>query len=257
LNVGFLGQVSRTNAAEPSIAARLANASNKNNILFGDPVVLQPDSTGGTYTQVADWITNSAGYISTSGAPVAQVGTQLPFAGVAVREVKTYLGYPLPPGTSQIGYYAPGYMCEALERGSITVKVPNGGTAKANNPVYLNILYDSAVPGTPLGTFASAADVALSTTMTASAIGTALTVASYTGIVVGQAVTGFGIAAGTYVTNVSTNTITINQNTTAIIAAGTPVQFAFTIQLPRVVFRTGVIDGNNVAEITLLERVAA
>jgi phage protein U len=93
--------------------------------------------------------------------------------------------------------------------------------------------------------------------MTASAIGTALTVASYTGIVVGQVVTGFGIADGTYVTIVSTNTITINQNTTAIIAAGTPVQFAFTIKLPRVVFRTGVIDGNNVAEITLLERVAA
>jgi hypothetical protein len=255
LNNGFLGQVSRTGAGEPLIVARLANASNKNNIVFGDPVVLQQDSTGGTYTQVKDFITNNSGLVTPTRAPIVPVTNVLPFAGFAVREVKTYLGYPLPPGTSQVGYYAAGQMCEVLERGSICVSIPLGGTAYANGQVYLRILVDSGSAGT-LGDLEASADVALATTMTASAIGTSLTVASYTNVANGQYVSGLGIAPGTFVTNVNTNTITINQNTVGIIAAGTPVTFSYTIPLPDVVFRTGVIDSNNVAEVTIINRVA-
>jgi hypothetical protein len=255
LNVGFVGQVSRTNAAEPSIAARQANAANTNNIAFGDAVVLIPDATGGTYVQIADWITNSSGLITPNPSPVAG-SNPLPFAGIAVREVKTQLGYPLPPGTAQVGYYAPGQMCEVLERGSICVKIPVG-TPSSNGPVYLRIKVNAAIPAGLLGDLEAAADVVLSTTMTAGAIGTAITVAAYTNLAVGMLATGFGIPAGTYITNVNTVTITLSQSTNAIVAAGTPVVFSNTLMLPNVVFGTGVLDANGVAEVTILSRSAS
>ena len=256
LNNGFLGQVSRT--GERVIAAHQANASNTNNISFGDAVVLQPDAIGGTYTQVADWIANSSGLITPSPAPQVPVTNVLPFAGIAVREVKTNLGsYPYTPGSGVTGYYAPGQMCEVLERGSVCVKINVATGIKAGQPVYLRVLANSAVSAGVVGGLEAQADAVTPTTMTASAIGMALTVVSYTSIANGMYVSGFGIPNGAYVTNVNTNTITISQNTNAIIAAGTPVTFSWTVILPDLVFRSGVLDGNNVAEITILKRVAA
>jgi hypothetical protein len=263
--IGYLGQVSRTNAGEPVIAARLANANNANNITFADAVVLQPDQTGGTYTQVADWLANGStwtsgtDYLTALPAPQPVVTGILPFAGFAVREVKTLLTFPLPAGTGQVGYYAPGQMCEVLERGSCISKLL-AGTPKAGNPVYLRILAHTGV-STVVGGIEASLDGLTATTMTASAIGTSLTFATGTDAVVGTAViASVGIAPGTYVTNVSTNTITINQNTTAIIPAGTPVQCSYNIMLPDVIFATGVVSAygsDNVVEVTILKRIQA
>jgi hypothetical protein len=254
LNNGFPGTISRTNAGEPSILARLANASNTNNISFGDPVVLQQDATGGTYTQVADWITNSSGLITPKRSPIAPVTHLLPFGGIAVREVKTMLQYPLPPGTAQVGYYSPGQMCDVMTRGSITVKLGVKTGALAGGPVYLRILVDAAV-SSALGSLEAQPDVCLATTMTGATITNSIVVASYTNLANGMIVTGYGIPDGTYITNVSTTTITLSQNITSIIPAGTPVTFAWTLMLPDVIFRTGVVDANNVAEITIESRV--
>jgi hypothetical protein len=256
LPVGFLGQVSRTNAGEPAINARLANASNTLPIYFGDPVVLQADTTGGTYTSIADWIANSSGLITPDPNPVPVVSSLLPFAGIAVREVKTTLTFPLPPGTAQVGYYAAGYICEVLERGNCVIKCLVG-TPEAGYPVYLRVLANAAKTAGKVGYIEAAADVCLATTMTAAAIGTSITVASYTNVAAGMVAVGFGIPDGTYVTNVSTVTITLSQSTTAIIAAGTPVTFSWTLMLPEVVFSTGVIDSNYCTEIAILRRLAS
>jgi len=178
LNIGFVGQISRT-GGNPVIAARQANVSNLINISFGDPVVLIADSTGGTLRNVADFIGQGGTFTADK------------FAGIAVREVKTQLGYPYSVNSAPpIGYYAAGDMCEALEEGSITVQV-NVGTPTSGSPVYVRVALNGGIPAGLVGDLEAAADG------------------------------------------------------------------ANTVVLTNVVFRTGVLDANNVAEITLLTRQAA
>lgn len=271
LNFGFPGQVSRMGDRGP-IVARQASSLNKLNINFGDPVWIVPDVTatvtagqGGTYQSFRDLIIGSG----TDASPSPAVGAPLPsptlFAGIAVREVKTNLGYPPNPyGGAPTGYYQPGQMAEALERGTICVylQVPTG--LKQGGTVYLRVLYNSAIGAGLVGGFEAQADVALSTTGTAAAIGTALTAASGTGTATGQYVQGFGIPVGTFVASGGgTTSIVLSQSTNAIIPAGTPVTFSNTIPLtaqggqPIAEFRNGIADGNGVVEVTLLQRVAA
>lgn len=246
LNFGFLGQVSRLGGGDPFIVSKFANANNGANINFGDPVVILPDSTGGTYKQLADWLANGGGtavgtvttnsstsltaasninglfpgmFIFGAGIPAgAQItavsGTTITisiaatasasgvsifvavFGGIAVREVKTQLTFPITPGSSLTGNYLPGQMCEALVRGSITVKIPVG-TPITDGVVYVRRVVNGGIPAGLLGDLEAAAD--------------------------------------------GTNMIAL-----------APVN-----NLPLVVFKTGVLDANNVSEITLLSRVAA
>lgn len=241
LNNGYPGQVSRTGGGNPFIVSKLANASNVNNINFGDPVMILPDSAGGTLRQAADFFTNGGGLAittniastSTTATPTTLaglypgmfvMGTGIPvgtfivsisqsagtitlskaatatnsaaaltyatFGGIAVREVKTQLGYPVPPGTSQIGYYAPGQMGEALVAGSVMVKI-NVGTPVQSGSVYLRAIVNGSIPAGLLGDLEAAPDG-------------------------------------------------VNN-----------------IFLPNATFKTGTLDANNVAELTLLVRVAA
>jgi hypothetical protein len=78
--------------------------------------------------------------------------------------------------------------------------------------------------------------IPVSTTGTALIGSTALTVASGTGIAIGQIVTGAGIATGTTVANVAGTAVTLSLNTTAALPAGTPVTFS-----------TGVIQPHHAA----------
>lgn len=65
----------------------------------------------------------------------------------------------------------------------------------------------------------------VSTTMSASANSSTITVASETGISIGMRVRGQSIPTDTYVTNIVSKTITISANTAAAISLGTPVLF--------------------------------
>lgn len=244
LNVGFPGTVSRE--GDRVIVARQVNTAAAKTLSFGEAAVLVSDSTGGTWRSVAD-------YIAAAAANVANVAAQ--FAGIAVREVKTMLTFPgtVTPGTLQTGYYGAGEMAEVLERGNMSVVVANG-TPAAGNPVYVRIVANSSTAGTVVGDLEAAAET-VSTTGTA-ASGTTLAVASPTGIVANQLVTGAGIAAGTYVVSISNSNVTLSAAVTAALS-GTAVVFSNTVVLPDVVFRTGVQDANGVAEITLKARKQA
>lgn len=178
LNLGFLGNVSRL--GERVIAARQVLTTTPNPIYFGSPVIIVPDSTGGTYQSVSDFIAGAGAF------------TAAKFAGVAVRNVKTMLQYTAWGNVQNplIGQFAPGQMAEVLERGSITVQI-NNGTPVVQGPVFVRILANAGIPAGVVGGFEAVAD--------------------------------------------GTNTV----------------------QLTGVVFRTGVVDANNVSEITLLSRVAA
>ncbi len=244
-NVGFPGTISRQ--GERVVSARQHLSTSPANLSFGEAAVIVPDATGGTFQ-------SAAAFLAAAVANVATVAAQ--FAGIAIREVQTMLTYPAgqTPGLQQVGYYAAGAMAEVLERGSIVVPI-KAGTPQSQGAVYLRIVANTSIAGTAVGDLEAAADT-VATTGTASAASTALTVASGTGIKVGQMVTGLGIAAGTYVAAVSGTAVTLSQNTTAALST-TAVTFANTVALPHTVFRTGNLDANNNAEITIKQRVAA
>ena len=180
LNNGFLGAVSRV--GYPVIVARQVLPTTTNPINFGDPVVFVTGGSDGDFAlqSVADFIAGGGTF------------TAAKFAGVAVREVKTNLAYvaleTIP--ANLIGSYAPGEMAEALESGSICVKI-NNGTPVSQGTVYIRIAANVGIPAGVVGGFEAVAD--------------------------------------------GTNTVA----------------------LTGVVFRTGNLDANGVAEITILNRVAA
>ena len=183
LNLGAIGQVSRL--GERVITSRPVFAgAGATNINFGDSVVITPNASGGgdTYQSVA-------GFIAAGGTMTAAL-----LAGVANREVKTNLAYTSlgNNGAPQIAFYAPNELAEALERGSIVVKI-NNGTPASQGKVFLRIALNGAIPAGVVGGFEAVADGA---------------------------------------------------NTIDLSTVG-------------VVFRTGVLDANGCAEITLKQRVAA
>lgn len=248
-NLGFVGTVSRQ--GERVIAARPVLSSAALNVNFGDPVAIVQDATGGTYQSIADFV-----------ATVANIGLLYKlFAGVAVRNVKTQLTYPnaVPPGTNQVGYFAPGQMAEALERGSITVLL-SVGTPNAEDQVYTRIVVNSGVPAGVLGDYETnpAASDLFQTATTLTEGSTAATAASGTNIKVGQLVSGPGIADGTYVAAVAGTAVTLSKAAIATFATtGALLTYSNLFALPGVVARTGAVDANNLFEITLKSRVAA
>jgi hypothetical protein len=252
-NNGFQGSVSRF--GERLITAReFVPYTATNNLNFGDPAIILPGvgSGGGAFTSVADAVGSSA-------ANIALIASA--FAGMAVREVKTQLTYPAgqTPGIQQVGYYANQQIAEVLERGSGTILL-SVGAPQAGAQLYTRVVLNGAVPAGTVGDWETnpAATDLFSTTATAGAIGTAITLASGANTKNGQVVTGFGIAPGSYiVSGGGTTSIVINQNTTAIIPAGTPITLSNLVALPSTVARTGSLDSNNILEITIKNRNAA
>jgi hypothetical protein len=251
-NIGFQGTVSRF--GERVIAARqFVPYTSTNNLNFGDPAVVIPNSQGGYFDSVADFIAHAT-------ANIALLNTQ--FAGMAVREVKTQLTYPsnVTPGASpMVGLYSSGQMSEVLERGSGTVLL-SVGTPSQNDQVYTRVVLNSAVTAGVVGdweTNPAATDLfAVATTLTEGS--TAATVASGTNIQVGQLISGTGIAAGTYVAAVAGTSVTLSKAAIATFAStGSVLTFSNLFAIPGCVARTGYVDANNMLEITFERRYAA
>lgn len=140
LNVGFPGSYSRN--GDCIIANRLVKAADSVGPNFGNAVILNADSAGGSYSDVKNFITGGG------------TMTAAKFAGVAVREVKQQVSNYL---TNVNGNYAPGQPCDVIERGSVVV-VCNVGTPTAGGAVYLRIAANGAIPAGVVGGFEAAAD---------------------------------------------------------------------------------------------------
>lgn len=252
-NNGFQGTVSRF--GERVIMARTFIPYNPvNNLFFGDPTVILPGvgNGGGAVTSVADLVAHGA-------AGIGLIAKN--FAGFAVREVKTQLTYGagMQPGIQQVGYYANEQMAEVAERANGTILL-SVGAPLSEDQVYTRVVLNNAVPAGFIGDWETnpAATDLFSTTATAAAIGTALTLASATNTVNGQVVTGPGIAPGTFIASGGgTVNAVLNQATIGIIPAGTPVTISNLVALPNVVARTGNLDSNQILEITIKVRNAA
>ena len=258
-NIGFPGTISRT--GERIVIARefvQQSGSGTYNINFGDPVVQIQNTSGGYWDSVLDFVTAAT-------SNIGLVASQ--FAGVAVREVQTQLTYPAgqTPGVLQVGYYAPNTMAEVLERGSITVTLAVGAP-NAGAQVYTRVVINSAVTAGLIGdweTNPAASDLfTLNGVTAAAAAATTLTGITFTGVYVGQVVSGGAVAPGTYVvsgtgTAGAYTSIVLSNGLTVATTATTVFTFSNLVALPNVVARTGLVDANNVLEITLKNRNAA
>jgi hypothetical protein len=257
--IGFPGTVSRQ--GERVITARelvQQTSSGTYNLNFGDPAVLIPNATGGFWASVLDFVTAATSNI---GLLAAQ------FAGMAVREVMTSLSYPatVTPGTLQVGYYNPTSIAEVMERGSGTVLLTLGSPS-AGSQVYTRVVANAAT-STAIGDWEAGTPAAsdlftLNGITAAAAAATSLTGITFTGVYVGQVVSGPGIAPGTYVvsgtgTAGSYTTIVLSNGLTTAITATSVLTFSNLVALPNVVARTGFVDANNMLEITIKVRNAA
>lgn len=135
LNLGYAGTVSRSIDA---IITPRGIRSKKNNgveteapILFGEPVVLNPDNT---YSRFGSNKTSEN------------------FAGIAIREVKQATDY-----YAACGSYLPGEICDVIERGSVTV-LCNVGTPTAGGKVYIRIAKNTNIVNGVVGQFEASED---------------------------------------------------------------------------------------------------
>ena len=261
-NNGFPGAISRF--GDRIVKARQFVPYNTNNVLnFGDPTVIIPNNSGGYYTSVADLIANSVTNLTTLAAN---------FAGIAVREVKTQISNQGSanygqgtPGIQSLGNYVNLQMAEALERGAATINL-SVGAPNAGAQIYTRILANGAVPAGTVGdweTNPAATDLfTLNGITAAAAAATSLTGITFTGVYVGQLVSGAGILPGTYVvsgtgTAGSYTTIVLSQGLPVAITATSVLTFSNLFACPNMVATTGNLDSSNVLEVEIKVRNAA
>jgi hypothetical protein len=145
LNFGFPGTISR--AGDPLVVAKEVLATTPNNIPFGTPVVVIPTTGGG------DTVVGVVDYVGTGTGQQSGTFTAAKFAGVAVREVKSMLTYPVNPDTPQTGSYAPTQECEFLVRGTISVQIYTGTPASQAAVYVRTVLNASVAPNGIVGGF--------------------------------------------------------------------------------------------------------
>jgi hypothetical protein len=139
---GPIGSISQTDF--PLVSPRQVNPTDTNNIGFGDPTVLNANST---VSSVKQFLAN--GGTLTANTPL----------GIAKDAVETNGYYPLNGGTAMpAGQYPPGVIANILTRGTINVKINNGVPAGAGSPVYVRIAANAAIPNGVVGGFEAVAD---------------------------------------------------------------------------------------------------
>ena len=196
--------------------------------------------------------TNVTGVNSTT--ITISLGTTAVLSASAVAFTQT-----LPQGVT--GFYPANQMADDLIDGSILVTITNG-TPQANLAVYIRALANANLPGTSVGDFEAADDVSTTTPTTSTTVGsTTLTTSTGTGVAIGQRVTGFGIPDNTYIVSGSSTTWVMSNaataTTTTLAASFSNMILLGNARDPWIRFRTGNLDQNNAAEVTILVRHAA
>jgi len=143
LNYGFPGTLSRL--GDPLVVSKPVLGSTPDSIQAGQAVVVIPTSGGG------DTVVNAFDYIL-AAAQGGQGGTftAAKFAGIAIREVKSLLTYPVNPDTPQAMSYPPNTDCGFAVRGTVSVYVQNG-TPASQGTVYIRKTYNPAFPNGVVG----------------------------------------------------------------------------------------------------------
>ncbi len=135
MNQGYPGTYARN--GDCYIKSRKIKSTDTNGPSFGDPCVLNADDT---YSSVADLLLAGGSFSMAN------------FAGIAGREVKTYLSY---PPSNSLGGYEPGDEADVIERGNTPV-VCNVGTPTSGGKAYVRIKANVLVAAGVVGGFEAA-----------------------------------------------------------------------------------------------------
>jgi len=130
MNAGYPGSFARS--GDTVIAAREVRGADATGPNFGAALILNDDNT---YSDLA---------VAKARSATCDMTT---FAGIAAREVKTSTTfYP----SQSTGNYAPGQVCDCIERGGVSV-VCLVGTPKAGGKVYLRHTLNGGIPAGVVG----------------------------------------------------------------------------------------------------------
>jgi len=243
LYLGFVGNIS--NEGYSLRTARQVNPTDTNNIAFGETFVL---NTNNTYSSLKTYIQN--------GGSLA-----FPLAlGIAASNVNINPTYSAFPGSQDVltpgGVYVPSAMMDGLVQGTINVSC-NNGTPTAGGNVYIRTATDSAIPAGVVGGLEAQADTnTVATTATAASGASTITVASATNLLVGQVLTGTGLQANTTITSITGTSVGISLPTTAALSA-TAVTASTTLLYPNFKWKTGYLETDLTAQVTILQRLIA
>ena len=248
LNIGFIGQVSRTGGGDPFIVAKFANASNLNNISFGDTVVVLPDSAGGTFRQFADFIANGGATVGLK-ATLSNTSTTLTVtAGMDTLAPGMFIsGTSIPAGTFIVSITptsaaaGTAVMSQAATATVSTAEVVQVAVFSgiAVREVKTQLSYPYTPGGSEIGYYAAGQ-------MTEALVRGAIAVKIYNGTPLqnGPVYIRVALNTGTYPLGIVGGLECISDGANSVL-------------LPNFTFKTGAQDTNGVSEVTILNRIAA
>lgn len=244
LFLGFVGNIS--NEGYSLRSARQVNPTDTLSVAFGETFVLNSNNT---YSSVKQFILNgTAGFTSTTpmGIAASNVNINPTYSIQGSNDVLT-------PG----GVYLPAAMMDGLVQGTINVSC-NNGTPTAGGQVYLRTAADSAIAAGVVGGLEAEADpnTITTTTITTTNASATATLSTATGAVVGQTITSANLPAGTTIIALSGTTATLSNKATAG-ASGTASVLGFTVLIPNLAWKTGFLETDLTAQVTILARQIA
>jgi hypothetical protein len=153
------------------------------------------------------------------------------------------------------GVFLPGATMDGLVQGTINVTCYNG-TPTAGGSVWMRVASDSAIPAGVVGGLEAATDPnPITTTGATTGASVTLTPGAMTGIEVGMSVTGTNLAANTTVAAVGVSTVTLSQASLGTVSGN--VVFSHTVLLTNLKWKTGFLEVDDTAQVTILARTIA
>jgi hypothetical protein len=247
LYLGFVGNIS--NEGYSLRTARQVNPTDTLVPNFGETVVLNANNTYSTVRQ----------YILNGSTTLPGVSGTLPLA-LAASNVNINPAYNT-VGTNDVltpgGIYTAASMMDAMVQGTMNVSC-NNGTPTAGGPVYMRTALNGAIPNGVVGGLEAVIDPNPLTTTTISTTNgsTAATLSTATGAAVGQTVTSANVPAGTTIVALAGTAATLSNKATAT-AAGTATTLTSNILIPNFLWKTGYLETDLTAQVTVLARTIA
>jgi hypothetical protein len=247
----YLSLTQSSGTLQINTTATQATIGSTSIVIPANPAVVMGMAIDGAGLQAGTLVTGITG----GGTTIA---ISLPTIG-AMNATPVAFTQTIPGG--QLGFYSVGQMCDDLIDGSINVLITNG-TPQANLGVYVRAIANPNLPGTFVGDFEAADDVATAALTVTTTLGSPnITTSAGTGLAVGQRISAAGIPPNTYLVSGGPTAWVMSQPATAT-AAAEPSSFSNMILLgdlanPWLRFRTGNLDQFNIAEVTVLVRHAS
>jgi hypothetical protein len=247
LLLGFVGNIS--NEGYSLRTARQVNPTDTLVPNFGETVVLNANNT---YSTVRQYLLNaSTTLLGLSGStPLALAASNVninpAYNTVGTNDVLT-------PG----GLYGAGSYMDAMVQGTMNVFCQTG-TPTAGGSVWMRLALNAAIPAAVVGGLEAAVDPNPLTTTTISTTinSTAATLSTATGAAVGQTVTSTNVPAGTTIVSLAGTSAVLSNKATAT-ASGTATTLTSNILIPNFLWKTGYLESDLTAQVTVLARTIA